>query len=173
MRLTTLQVDPGMKDFSIYTVTLHNDVLLGLVLVARTSYEGYEAGYEYWSLTADGMEAVGESESMKWNGVSDNWSQLPSTGWPGEDPLPMFRTPALVEWLPIDAPHDVFATQAENNATLGFALTYEDDEWGGELNWGQTGRDEFVIKVGLTSFLLTADPTGEPWTGVTTVPDQL
>ena len=57
----------------------------------------------------------------------------------------MFQMPARVTWQRSDAPHDVFATNDTPNVGLDFALTFQNEEWGGNLTWYQTGTQPFVV----------------------------
>ena len=79
--IVIFQVDPGVKEFALYQLTLDDGTDLGQVLVARTAHENYAAETEYWSLTQVGMDTIHRANSITWDGAAYDWSELPNTSW--------------------------------------------------------------------------------------------
>jgi hypothetical protein len=69
------EVDPGWKDYLIYTLTDNSGSQLGKVLVTATAGGGYAANREYWYLTTN----LSNSSAVTISGAtSQYWSNPPS-----------------------------------------------------------------------------------------------
>ena len=69
------QVDPGSKDYLIYTLTDGSGSQLGQLLVTATAGDGYAANREYWYLTTN----LSNSSAVTFTGgTSEYWSTPPS-----------------------------------------------------------------------------------------------
>jgi hypothetical protein len=69
------QVDPGLDDYVIYTVTDSAGDQLASLLVTATSGDGYSANTEYWYVTTN----LSNSSAVTFTGgASETWSTSPS-----------------------------------------------------------------------------------------------
>ncbi|MFT3771196.1 MAG: caspase family protein [Minicystis sp.] len=137
--------DGSPSDYVLYTLVLDGGPILGKVLVTSIHDNGnsgaYQASTEYWSLTADGMNAVPTARVMTIVGEGGTWRDPPA--FPVETGLRTFTMDETVAWSPAPADPrrgDLFVQEVEASPQVSILwdLEHDGDHCKGSLQWYQT-----------------------------------
>jgi hypothetical protein len=126
------QIDPGLDDYVLYTLTDDGGNQLGQVLITATANAalGFLANYEYWYLTTN----LSNSSAVTFTGGSSMpWNSPPS----GLGVL-SFATARSSAWSSGNMIGNLLLNHNPLTGTvvgLNWAITYSGGIWGGQMNW--------------------------------------
>lgn len=158
------QLDPGLKDYAIYTVR-DSGVTVGRVLVTRTSSSlGYAADREYWYMTAN----LSNSSTVTFvSRSSEYWSNPPS----GLGTL-SFVTERRPTWTS-STPSGTFPlyTDSYTGERIGmdWQMNVSHGNWWGSITWWHSNTDD-IFGPGPSTTLSPGTPAAGTWYQFTTPP---
>ncbi len=134
-----LQLDPGFKDYRLYTLTWSGDETpLGQIVVPKVANGDFQVGTEYWFIVNNFAATSQTSLTFSW--VDKSWDDPPV-----EDVL-AFDLPVamnLSETTDPGASNMLFVytdPTSGNQFALAWGLTGERNAWSGDLNWYTTSQ---------------------------------
>lgn len=160
------QLDPGFKDYRLYTLTWSGDETpLGQIVVPHVAYEDFQVGNEYWFMV-NNFEAT-EQTTLTFSWVDKSWDDPPV-----ED-VSSFALPVAMNLQESSSPgkNDMLFVYSDassgNQFSLAWGLTGERNAWSGQLNWYTTSQsyNPFNVPEGVPvtslAFVSNTDPRGE------------
>ena len=151
-----MQIDPGDKDYRIYTVNW-NGATIGSILVPDVinGLGTLLPGTEYWYMTTNITTTTRQTDLViSW--VDYTWAANPS---PSLGTL-SFTMPQNPSWTPTSAPSSgamTFVKNGQFGVVLAWGLTLTAGTWGGSLDWYTTsGQNTVFGGTGATSSVTTA-----------------
>jgi hypothetical protein len=151
-----MQIDPGEKDYRIYTINW-NGATIGSILVPHVtnSLGTLLSGTEYWYMTANITTSTRQTDLViSW--VDYTWAASPS---PSLGTL-SFTMPQNPVWSSTIAPSSgalTFVKNGQFGVVMVWALTLTGGTWGGSLDWYTTsGQNTVFGGTGTTSSVTMA-----------------
>lgn len=162
-RFKTAQLDPGYKDWIVYTVT-QGLTQRGKVLVTRTAGGGYDADREYWFLTSN--ISMGSAVTFT-SGADEYWSNPPS----GLGTL-SFKTERRPTWTS-GTPSGTLLCQTVSGTAQKYAINWQmtvnHGSWSGSTTWWSTSTGNMWGE-GQTNVLNPSSPPAGSWNYFVTSP---
>lgn len=157
------QLDPGWKDYVLYTLT-QNGVQVGKVLVTATTGGGYTGSREYWYMNQN--VATGSSLTFS-SGAPDTWSNPPSGL--GTLSFTTQRRPLWVSGTPSTTMELYTNPLTGERVGIDWQMSDSGGTWTGSINWWHsTTGNIFGANQSIT--LSPGTPASGSWYSYTTAP---
>ncbi|APR79433.1 Hypothetical protein A7982_04780 [Minicystis rosea] len=165
-KFLTQQIDPGWKDYTLYSVSLPNGTSIGKVLVTNTAGAGYTANREYWYLTSNPTMSNG----LVFTGAAPEYWSNPPSGL-GTLSFKTNRTPTWTSGTPSSSTSILLETNALTGDRIGinWQMTASHGTWGGSITWWHNSQTN-IFAPSTTDTLTYGTPASGTWYYYTTAP---